>query len=88
MHLLVSYDIKLPKRLRKVHRTMLAYGRPLQYSVFECALKPAQLEALRHELAALIDHEEDSVLILSFGPTCITLGCRPPLLAQPHLFLD
>jgi len=36
---LVCYDIRDPKRLRKVHRLMKAYGEPWQYSVFYCTLK-------------------------------------------------
>ena len=36
---IVSYDISDPKRLRKVFRTMKAWGAHLQYSVFERQLR-------------------------------------------------
>ena len=35
---LVCYDVRDPKRLRKVHRVMKAYGEAWQYSVFWCTL--------------------------------------------------
>lgn len=35
---LVCYDVSDEKRLRKVHKAMLGYGDPLQYSVFRCLL--------------------------------------------------
>lgn len=45
---LVSYDIRCPKRLRRVFRTMRGYGEWLQLSVFQCrldAMKRLRLEA-------------------------------------------
>ncbi|WP_419465661.1 hypothetical protein [Aliivibrio fischeri] len=30
----MSYDIRHPKRLQRVHKVSLGYGIPLQYSVF------------------------------------------------------
>jgi CRISPR-associated protein Cas2 len=37
---LVSYDVRDPKRLRRTHKMIKAYGEPWQYSVFYCVLKP------------------------------------------------
>ncbi|MUK39235.1 hypothetical protein GNP82_16925 [Aliivibrio fischeri] len=31
---MISYDIRHPKRLQRVHKVSLGYGIPLQYSVF------------------------------------------------------
>mgnify|MGYP000653098870 CR=1 FL=1 len=38
----VCYDVREPKRLRKMHHTLLGYGDPLQYSVFVCDLSAAE----------------------------------------------
>jgi len=65
---IVAYDICEPKRLRLVHKTMLGYGEPLQYSVFCCDLSAAQLVILRSDLSAIIDHREDQVMFIDIGP--------------------
>jgi CRISPR-associated protein Cas2 len=36
---LVCYDIRDPKRLRRTHKLVKAYGEAWQYSVFYCTLK-------------------------------------------------
>lgn len=65
---LVCYDICDPKRLRMVFQVMRGYGDHLQYSVFECALTPADLTKLRTALGGIINHAEDQVLFVSLGP--------------------
>ena len=40
---IVCYDIAGPKRLRKVFKTMQAWGVHLQLSVFECRLRRIDL---------------------------------------------
>ena len=65
---IVSYDIADPKRLRRVFKTMRAWGDHLQFSVFECQLTPLDLARLREQLAAIINHHEDQVLFVDLGP--------------------
>lgn len=65
---IVSYDIADEKRLRKVFKTMRAYGDHLQYSVFECQLTPRDVVRLKAELGKVIHHEEDQVLFIDLGP--------------------
>jgi len=65
---IVSYDICDPRRLRQVHKTMLGYGEPLQYSVFCCDLAPAGRIMLIAALSELIDHREDQVMLIDIGP--------------------
>lgn len=65
---LVCYDICDDKRLRLVFKTMRAYGDHLQYSVFECQLRPVDLVKLKAELAEIIHHREDQVLFVDLGP--------------------
>ncbi len=66
---LVCYDICDDKRLRKVFKVMKDWGDHLQYSVFECQFNPIDLARCRHELGAIIHHQEDQVLFIDLGPT-------------------
>jgi CRISPR-associated protein Cas2 len=65
---IVSYDICDPKRLRLVHKTMLGYGEPLQYSVFCCDLSASERIMLISDLSPIIDHREDQVMLINIGP--------------------
>ena len=65
---LVCYDISDDKRLRKVFKALRGYGDHLQYSVFECQLRPVDLAGLKVELAAIIHHDADQVLFVDLGP--------------------
>lgn len=60
LFLVVSYDIRANRRRYKVMKTMEGFGTRVQYSVFECNLKPRQVDDLRRRLRKLID-AEDSV---------------------------
>lgn len=66
---LVAYDICNPTRLRTVHKVVLAYGDPLQYSVYLCDLTGVQLVELRTKLREIIHHDVDAVSIFDLGPT-------------------
>ena len=84
---LVAYDIKGDdKRLRQIHKSMKGYGYALQYSVFLCPLDEMELMNLKTEIADIINHREDSVMIVSLGPqdTALNthfdfLGVQPPV---------
>lgn len=73
---LVTYDIRDPKRLRRVHRLMKAYGEPWQLSVFYCVLKSIERARLENELRELIHNRLDQVLILDLGPDDATVRER------------
>lgn len=64
----MAYDIRDDKRLRRVHKTMQAYGWAMQYSVFVCDLDYIELMELRTDLGAVIHHGEDSIAIVDLGP--------------------
>lgn len=65
---IVSYDICDPKRLRQVHKTMLGFGEPLQYSVFCCDLSPAKRIMLVAAVTEIINHHQDQVMLIDIGP--------------------
>lgn len=64
---LVCYDVRAPKRLRKVHRIMKAYGEPWQYSVFYCVLKDIDRVRLEGDLREAINMKQDQVLFVDLG---------------------
>ncbi len=64
----VTYDIRDPKRWRRVYRLLQGYGSWLQLSVFQCRLSRRRLVELRAALDERIHHGEDHVLILDLGP--------------------
>jgi len=65
---IVTYDITDPKRLRRVFKTMKAYGDHLQLSVFQCDLTAIQFVKMRTALEDIVKHDEDQVLIVDLGP--------------------
>jgi len=66
---IVTYDIRNPKRLRKVFKACKDYGMHLQLSVFECDLTAAEKIDFESRLKGLIDSTEDQVLFISLGPS-------------------
>jgi CRISPR-associated protein Cas2 len=66
---LVCYDVADPKRLTRVHKTMLGFGDWLQLSVFACDLTEQRRVELLIALTALINVREDRVMIIDLGPT-------------------
>lgn len=82
---LVCYDVRHPKRLRRTHRLMKAYGEPWQYSVFYCALKDIDRVRLENQLREILNLKEDQVLIVDLGSnedaarnSAAALGPPPP----------
>lgn len=65
---IVSYDISDSKRLRQIHKTVKAFGWPMQYSVFICDLDPVELLMLKQEIVVIVHHSEDSVAFINLGP--------------------
>jgi CRISPR-associated protein Cas2 len=66
-HYLVTYDIRDPKRWRRVFRLMQGFGEWVQLSVFQCRLSASRHAELHARLDALIHHGDDHVLIVDMG---------------------
>lgn len=64
---LVCYDIRDPKRLRRVHSMMKGYGEPWQYSIFFCVLKDIDRVRMESDLADEMNLNEDQTMILDLG---------------------
>lgn len=66
---LVTYDVREPRRLRRVARHIEGYGTRIQYSVFRCKLRPRELERMQWELTRILD-SEDELLIIGLCSDC------------------
>lgn len=64
-----SYDIRDPKRWRRVYKIVNGYGQRLQYSLFRCYLTPTQMERARHELEKVVA-DEDDLIVIRLSPRC------------------
>ncbi|MEA3309786.1 MAG: CRISPR-associated endonuclease Cas2 [Chloroflexota bacterium] len=69
--MVVVYDISADKRRTKLHNVLLNYGTPVQYSVFECLLKPARVTKLKAQVARVIHPREDQVRYYYLCATCL-----------------
>ncbi len=72
MLVLITYDVNTEtaagrKRLRKVAKQCVNYGRRAQNSVFECILDNAQCVTLKAILADIIDESVDSLRFYYLG---------------------
>ena len=65
---LVCYDIRDPKRLRRVHKVLKGYGEAWQFSVFFCVLKDINRVRLQTDIEERMNQKEDQVMILDLGP--------------------
>ena len=67
----VSYDISSDRLRNKVAKTLLNYGRRVQYSVFECQISQKRFEELYEKLVLLMaDAGEGSIRFYSLCGKC------------------
>ena len=66
----VSYDIPDDRRRNRVCKLLKDYGERVQYSVFECMLRPGDLKRLRERLKPLLVLEEDDVRFYRLCESC------------------
>lgn len=64
---LIAYDIREPRRLRRICKTMEEYGERLQYSVFICDLSRSELVHARRQVETEMNLHEDSVVVVDLG---------------------
>jgi CRISPR-associated protein Cas2 len=84
---LVCYDIREPRRLRRVHQVLRRWGLPLQYSVFHVSLTHRARARLAEILRHTIDERVDDVRIYSLQTGAfITYQGRAP--TAPGLFIE
>ena len=67
---LVGYDIREPRRLRRVHRLMRKQGLAAQYSAFTVEADDVQILAVLRALEGTIDVREDDVRAYHLPASC------------------
>jgi len=67
---LVTYDISDDRRRTRLHDRLLAFGVPVQYSVFECRVDEAELERLRAMVRKTIRPRLDRVRFYRLCEAC------------------
>ena len=67
---IVTYDIRHPKRLRRVAKTCEDFGCRRQLSVFLCRISPTDLVRLKARLEEIIEPKEDQVLFIRLCGGC------------------
>ena len=65
---IVTYDIRDPKRWRRVFRIMKGYGEWVQLSVFQCRMSRQRHAELIALLDGMIHHSDDHIVIMDVGP--------------------
>jgi CRISPR-associated protein Cas2 len=78
----VCYDVPDDKRRTKIMKTLEGYGHRVQYSVFECEVRPADLDKLKAALRKLIQAEEDDI---RFYDLCETCQGKVTMLGKAHM---
>ena len=74
MFYLVAYDIRDPRRLRRIAKIMKDFGTRVQYSVFECDLDSDKtLREMFEEIQKKMDTEKDSVRIYNIDKSLKTI---------------
>ena len=61
---LVAYDIRQPRRLRKVHQVLKEFACGGQKSAFECYLTEAERQELVGRVERCMDIDEDALLVI------------------------
>jgi len=70
MQIVLVYDIPDDKRRTRMRKTMLSFGTPVQYSVFECDLTQRQLGRMEKAVRAVMKKHEDNVRYYRLCHSC------------------
>ena len=71
MFVVVVYDISHDRRRTKLHDTLLNFGTPVQYSVFECLVDGKRLEKMKQAIMSVIKPRQDRVRFYYLCQTCL-----------------
>ena len=61
MFVIISYDVSDNSRRNRLFKLLEGHGQPVQRSVFECDLTPAEFRTLRGRVAKIVDAQADLV---------------------------
>ena len=69
--ILIAYDISNDRRRTKLHNTLLNFGTPVQYSVFECLLGEKEEQEMRKAIKRIIRPRKDHVRTYYLCANCV-----------------
>lgn len=82
---IISYDIRAPKRLQKLHRWLKRHAFVLQESVFAFAGTPKAWEQLQQGILTRIKRTEDDVKVYRLSQECkLSFYGNSPFLVDVH----
>lgn len=86
---LAAYDVAHPRRLRAALALVKGYSTGGQKSVHECFLTEGEKADLLHDMALVLDEDEDSFLLLRLDPRSrtYTLGKALQPVDAPYFYL-
>lgn len=79
---LIAYDICDPRRLVRVHRRMLRYATPIEYSVFWMYGTPARRVECLADVGVLLKKGEDDLRVYAIPGRGLRLRLGAPVLPQ------
>jgi CRISPR-associated protein Cas2 len=68
--IVVAYDIPDDRRRERLHKVLLSYGTPVQYSLFECLLEEKELARMKRAVRRVIKPRLDNVRYYYLCGTC------------------
>jgi len=68
--LVISYDSPNDKRRTKMLKALAGFGQRVQYSVFECEVRPNEVDQLHERLEKLLQADEDDVRVYPLCENC------------------
>jgi CRISPR-associated protein Cas2 len=69
--LVVAYDVRDRRRLRRVAKMMEQYGSRVQRSVFECRLGKERMLCLFADIKRVINRRQDKVTVITLCQSCV-----------------
>ena len=67
----VVYDISHDRRRTRLHDTLLNFGTPVQYSVFECIVDGKRLAEMKEAIGRVIEPRQDRVRFYYLCQRCL-----------------
>jgi len=84
---LIAYDVRHPKRWRRLYERLCSVGLRLQYSVFLLSLQDAEIEQLVEDIRTIIVASEDDVRLYHLPAGTEVWYGQPPSAEGVTLFL-
>ena len=88
--IVIAYDISNDRRRTRLHKRLLDYGTPVQYSVFECLLDGEQLEKMKRAVRKAIRPRLDQVRYYYLCQDClkkVEVSSGPEVLSEQEVIV-